>query len=152
MPDPISKKELELVKGRGGKVALMAKVITIPALEAITQLMLQVKIDQAESYQEGQTEKLAKFDELITTIKEAASGSDAEVKAMLVRIMTEHSAVLREHATLTEQFNAHKEHCDKHEDEARCAYKLTGKRDRRGFIDIEYGLTFTPVNGGDDHE
>ncbi len=148
MHEPISKKELELVEKRGGQVELMAKIISIPALEAITQLILQVKIDQAESYQEGQTEKLAKFDELIKVIQEASSGSDAELKQMLAQIMREHSVVLREHATLIADFNAHKEHCKTHEEEEeneRCAYKLTGKRDRRGFIDIEYGLTFTPV-------
>ena len=104
-----------------------------------------MKHEEMASYKDAQDSKLAKFDELIQVIKEAASGSDAEVKAMLVRIMTEHSEVLREHATLTEQFNAHKEHCEKHEGDELCAYRLTGQRDRRGFIDIEFGITFTPV-------
>ncbi len=149
MPDSISKKELELVEKRGGRIDILAKIISIPALEAITQLMLQVKIDQAESYTEGQEEKMAKFDELIKTL------ADKELNlGPVVRIVAE---IQKEHTALIADFNAHKEHCKKHEEEEEhehepIAYKLTGKRDRRGFIDLEYGLTFTPVKDGDDDE
>ncbi len=147
MHEPISKKELELVEGRGGQVDILAKIISIPALEAITQLILQVKIDQAESYTDGQEEKLAKFDELIKAIE-----SKSMDLGPVVRIVAE---IQKEHTALIADFNAHKEHCKKHEEEEeheeeRCAYKLTGKRDRRGFIDIEYGLTFTPVKDDDE--
>lgn len=145
MPEPISKKELELIEKRGGQIDTLAKVIAVPALENIARHFDEMKHEEMASYKAASESKLAKMDELIKVIQEAASGSDAEVKAMLVRIMTEHSAVLREHATLTEQFNAHKEHCEKHEGDELCAYRLTGQRDRRGFIDIEFGITFTPV-------
>jgi hypothetical protein len=145
VPEPISKKELELIEKRGGQITTLAKIISIPALEAITQLMLQVKIDQAEAYTEGQEQKMAKMDELIKALESKEMNLGPVVKIV--------SDIKAEHTQLIADFNAHKEHCRTHEEEEEhepCAYKMTGKRDRRGFIDLEYGLTFTPVKDVDD--
>jgi putative sterol carrier protein len=139
VPEPISKKELELVEKRGGKVSIMAKIISLPGLEQLVRHFHEMKHEQTKTYAAVHAAKIAKLDQLI----EAVKGSKNDMMPVMVELIK----IQKEHVTLIADFNAHKEHCDQEDDEERCAYKLTGKRDRRGFIDLEYGLTFTPVKG-----
>ncbi len=136
MPNPIGKKELELIEKRGGQIDTLAKVIAIPVLEKIARHFDEMKHEELASYKAASESKLAKMDELIKVL-ESKSIDLGPVVAIV-------AAIKAEHATLIADFNAHKEHCDKEDDEP-CAYRVTGQRDRRGFIDIEVGLLFTPV-------
>jgi hypothetical protein len=130
VPNPISKEEIERIEKGGGKVNLMAKIIAVPGLEAIARHFHDMKHEQAEAYRAASAAKLKKMDEMIKAI-----GKPTEIPGLLalVKIMTELKALQVEHE---------KKEDDEHEP---CAYKVTGKRDRRGFIDLEVGLTFTPV-------
>ena len=140
MPEPISKIEIAEIEARGGKVSLLARIISIPGLEKIAQHFHEMKHEQAESYKEASAKKLAKMDELIKVLETKPTD--------LMAIVAIVAGIKSDHTTLSAEFHEHKAHCDAEEDEHEeepCAYKLTGKRDRRGFIDLEYGLTFTPV-------
>lgn len=139
MPEPISKLEIAEIEARGGKVSLMAKIISIPGLEQIARHFHDMKHEQAEAYKVASAAKLEKMDELIKVLDTKPTD--------LMAIVAIVAGIKSDHATLSADFLEHKAHCDAEdeEDEEPCEYKLTGKRDRRGFIDLEYGLTFTPV-------
>lgn len=130
MPNPISKKEIEEIEARGGKVNLMAKIIAMPVLENLVRHFHEMKHEQQENYKAAMEAKLKKMDEMIAAISKPTLVPGLRD---LVQIMTELKALQVEHE---------KKEDDEHEP---CAYKVTGKRDRRGFIDLEHGLTFTPV-------
>jgi hypothetical protein len=134
VPNPISKKEIEEIEARGGTVNLMAKIISMPVLESIARHFHEMKHEQAENYKAAMEAKLKKMDEMIVAI-----GKPTQIPGLinLVKIMTELKALQVAH-----EKHELEEDDDEHEP---CAYKVTGKRDRRGFIDLEHGLTFTPV-------
>ena len=133
MPNPISQKEIEEIEARGGKVNLLAKIIAVPALENLVRHFHEMKHEQMMGYKEAHAAKLKKMDEMI-----AAIGKPTLVPGLrdLVQIMTELKALQVEHELKED---------DEDDEHKPCAYKVTGKRDRRGFIDLEHGLTFTPV-------
>jgi hypothetical protein len=136
VPKPITKKEIERIEAAGGKVTLMAKIISMPVLEQIARHFHEMKHEQAKTYAAVHAAKLEKLDQLISAVKGG--------KHDMMPVMVELIKIQKEHVTLIADFNAHKEHCDQEDDEP-CAYRVTGKRDRRGFIDLEVGLLFTPV-------
>ena len=136
MVEPITKKELELIEKRGGQIDTLARIIAVPALEKIARHFDEMKHEEMASYKAASEGKLAKMDQLIKVLEDKAIDLGSVVKIV--------SDIKAEHAGLIADFNAHKAHCDK-EDDGPCAYRVTGQRDRRGFIDIEVGLLFTPV-------
>jgi len=135
VPKPLTKSDIEAIEQRGGKVNLMAKIIAVPGLEAIARHFHDMKHEQQQNYKAAMEAKLKKMDEMITAI-----GKPTEIPGLrdLVKIMTELKAL---------QVAQEKKEDEEHKP---CAYKVTGKRDRRGFIDIEHGLTFTPVKTDDE--
>jgi putative sterol carrier protein len=135
--DPISKQEIAEIEKRGGKVSLMAKIVSIPGLEKLVRHFHEMKHEQTKTYAAVHAAKIAKLDQLI----EAVKGSKGDMMPVMVELIK----IQKEHVTLIADFNAHKEHCDQEDDDEPCAYRVTGKRDRRGFIDLEVGLLFTPV-------
>lgn len=142
MAEPISKQELELIEKRGGKVSLMAKVISLPGLEQLVRHFHDMKHEETKTYAAVHAAKIAKLDLLI----EAVKGSKHDMMPVMVELIK----IQKEHVTLIADFNAHKAHCDQDDDDEPCAYRVTGKRDRRGYIDLEAGLLFTPVKAEDD--
>ncbi len=130
MPEPISKSELEEIKARGGQIEMLAKVISVPGLEQIARHFHDMKTEEAAAYKSAHDAKLAKMDQLIKALE---SKDLADAMKRLCEIQNAMLEMKKKHMQ------------EKDEEHEPCEYKLTGRRDRRGFIDIEHGLTFTPV-------
>lgn len=130
MAEPISKDEIERIEKSGGKVNLMAKIIAIPGLEKIAKHFHDMKHEQAQAYKAAMDAKLKKMDQLIKALEKQ------DLADAMKRLCAIQNAML-------EMKQKHMQ--EKDEEHEPCEYKLTGRRDRRGFIDIEHGLTFTPV-------
>lgn len=137
MPDPLTKKDIAEIEARGGQVNLMAKIISIPVLEKIARHFTEMKQAHLESYKAAHAAKLAKLDELIKVLEKKEIDL-TPVLNIMGEIQKDHARIAAEHKALMEKGDDYEEH-------EPCEYKLTGRRDRRGFIDIEHGLTFTPV-------
>jgi len=121
--------------------------VDIPGLDKMMEHLHAMKHERQKSH-EGMTEKkLAKMDEVIKAIQAIKFPTlpKGDASAPVMKMMEK---ILKEHATIVAEFKAHKEHCDREDEEHEMvAYKLTGKRDQRGLIDFEHGLMFTPVKG-----
>ncbi|TFH48857.1 MAG: hypothetical protein E4H01_05510 [Lysobacterales bacterium] len=143
----LTKAELEGIASRGGQVDRLPQKmsivdpVTIEGLQKLFADMMEMKRSHSAAHQAQWEKKFAKMDQLITAVKAAAKGTDlGPVMKMMADIQAEHKKIAVEHAALKVEY----EREDESEDEG-CAYKLTGRRDQRGLIDLEYGLTFTPV-------
>lgn len=146
----VSELDLEKARRQGAEVVQRPSKIEAPQLTDIAQIMREfaaMKKDVAAKYEEKWKKKLAKMDELIEAIRACApdNTSNGELMAMLKNIQKEHTKIASEHAALMAVEK--EEHEGGHDDDEPCTYKLTGRRDNRGLIDLEYGLTFTPVDG-----
>lgn len=140
----VSELDLEKARRQGAEVAQRASKIEAPQLAEIAEIMRQfaaMKKDMADKYEAKWKAKLEKMDELIGAIKAVEMTADnSELVKMLRDIRKEHTKIASEHAAL---MAVEKE---EHEGGGACTYKVTGRRDQRGLIDLEYGLTFTPVD------
>ncbi len=139
----VTKEGIASILARGGSVTPVPKEIPpevrIEGMSEAIEKYHQVKHEKMKAWSENHAAKLAKLDELIKAVK---NQDLAEAMKQLVAIQTSmlELKVAHEAREAIEDL----EDLDDDDDEP-CTYKLTGKRDRRGFIDIEYGLTFTPV-------
>lgn len=143
----VTAKDLELAQKNGAKITRPPMSVEIPGLEKAMEHLHAMKHERQKSHEALTEKKLAKMDEVIKAIGAIKPGKDTDLSP-LMKMMQK---ILKEHATIVAEFNAHKKHCDLEDEEhEQVAYKLTGKRDRRGLIDLEHGLMFTPVNGKGD--
>ena len=131
MPNPISKKQIEEIEARGGKVNLMAKIIAIPGLEAIARHFHDMKHEQAEAHKAAMAAKLEKMDQLIKALE------SKDLAGAMQRLCEIQNAML-------EMKQKHMAEKDDDDDEP-CEYLLTFDRDRRGLIDGDKGIRFKPV-------
>lgn len=134
--------DLQRAAARGAEVTKIPQLVEIPELEKLlTEMMgqeVRIRDEKNRRWGENHQEKMAKFDELIAAIKSAtpATLDLAPIMAMVREIQRDHKKIAAEHAALMAGG----------EEREPCTYKLTGRRDQRGLIDLEYGLTFTPVD------
>ena len=134
--------DLQVAAQNGAEVNRPKQVIDSPQLGDIAEIMRQfaaMKQEMSDKYEAKWRAKLAKMDELINAIaniKLEGGEHSAEVVRLLAQIKKEHSTMGATQAALKEVAHVHEN----------CAYKVTGRRDQRGLIDLEYGLTFTPVS------
>jgi hypothetical protein len=119
----VNKGELEKIQARGGKVHTMPKHVAMPGLEAVIAQFAALKKDAGERHDRHNAAMLERIDKLLEAIASIrlVPGKPQDLAPLIAAI----GEMRQEH-----------EPCD---------YKLTGKRDRRGFIDLEHGLTFTAV-------
>lgn len=138
----VTAKDLELAQKNGATLTRPPMSVEIPGLDKMMEHLHAMKHERQKSHEALTEKKLAKMDEVIKAIGEiTGAGTEPALMQMMEKI-------LKEHATIVAEFKAHKEHCDREDEEHEMvAYKLTGKRDRRGLIDFEHGLMFTPVKG-----
>ena len=138
----VSKEGIASVLARGGMATPVPKEpppeVKIQGLDEIMGQILGMKQEKMDAWKESHAAKLEKLDEMIQAIKE--NQLDIEPLTML---MAELVALKAAHEA-REVLEDLEDDDDDHDDEP-CEYKLTGRRDRRGLIDLEYGLTFTPV-------
>lgn len=131
----LTKEDLEVIESKGGSVERTPKpspeVIQVSGLEAIVEHFHQMKHEQQVAHDKHMAQKLAKAEELITAVR--ASKVDVTQLTKLV-------------AELVAMKVAHEKRELEEDDDEPCTYKLTGRRDQRGLIDLEFGLTFTPVD------
>jgi len=141
----VTDKDLILAQERGGKLKRPPIKLEIPELVELFNKFHQMKIDRSKKHEAGIEKKLGKMDEIVKAINAAAKKSTTAKSVDLGPIMKLLNDIRKEHQAIVSEFNAHKKHCDEHEDDEPCDYKLTGKRDQRGLIDLEAGLIFTAV-------
>ncbi len=144
MGRPITEMELSMRADRGARIERPEQVVKIPQLAKMVEAMLSFKREQQKKYEAKWEQKFAKMDQLIAAvqnIKPADQVDLAPLMKMMADIQKEHKKIAAEHAVLKAEYSKGEEY----EDHEPCEYKLTGKRDRRGLIDLEHGLTFTPV-------
>ena len=135
----VTERDLELAQASGAKLTRPNMVVELPGLEEMMKHFHAMKHERTKSHEAMTEKKLAKMDEVIKAIQATGAGKDqAGLMAMMQKI-------LKEHATIVAEFNAHKKHCDMEDDEEPHDYKLTGRRDQRGLIDLEYGLKFEVI-------
>lgn len=139
--------DLQLATEKGAKVTRPKMAVEFPELVELFKHFHEMKHQHSMKHEEQWEKKFAKMDQLVKAIegiklepgKPGKPGNDkavAEVAKILLQIKKEHSTVTAEHKALKEMAHTH-EACD---------YKVTGKRDQRGLIDLEHGLTFTAIH------
>jgi hypothetical protein len=121
----LSQAQMAEIKLKGGKVETMPKLVHAPGLEQIALQFAEIKREAADRHMKHNHAMMTRLDALIES-----------VKAIKITATPQDLAPLA--AAIMSMRQAHTEH-------EPCDYKLTGKRDRRGFIDLEHGLTFTAV-------
>lgn len=147
MAKKVTEMDLILASDRGAKMSRPPMEVQIPDLVELFKDFQQMKIDRSKKHEASIEKKLAKMDEIVKAINAAAKKSTQAKTVDLGPIMKLLNEIRKEHQAIVSEFNAHKKHCDEHDDDddEPCDYKLTGKRDQRGLIDLEAGLIFTAV-------
>lgn len=129
--------QLQLAREKGAQVSRPAMKIEFPELVALFEHYQEMKRKHSEKHEAQWEKKFAKMDELVKAIQNITiEGSSPEIAKILLAIKKEHSTVTAEHKALKAMAHTHEN----------CNYKVTGKRDQRGLIDIEAGLTFTVID------
>lgn len=144
MGRPIKEMELQMRSNRGAKVERPEQTVRVPELVELFKHFHQMKHEHSMKHEAKWEEKLKKLDELIAAVKgiklDTPKGTDlGPIMKLLADIQKEHTKIAADHAAMKAEYS------DDDDDEP-CTYKLTGKRDQRGLIDLEYGLTFTPID------
>jgi len=130
--------DLQLARERGAQVSRPKMEIDFPGLATIIDYfkneLAEEKKDAASDaeHKKKWAEKMAKFDELITAVKAIKAPAPArpmDLKPLIAAVLARRE--------------------ESGDDSEPCDYKLTGKRDQRGLIDLEYGLTFTAIRNDD---
>lgn len=135
MAKQFSEDELEALRRRGAGVQRLSTEVSVPELRQMFEAHQATMTEKMARWEKNHSEKMAKFDELIKAIQVAGNKRSGAIDTgPIMKLIGE---MQREHKELVATMATEKE---------RCAYKLTGRRDQRGLIDLEYGLTFTPVD------
>ena len=134
----VSDMQLQLAQAKGAQVSRPPMNFKSPELVAIMEKFFAMKQENSAKHEAKWKEKLAKMDEMIAAVKaikiDVPKGTDlGPVMKLLAQIQKDHSALMSKG--------------DDDDNDAPCAYKVTGKRDQRGLIDLEAGLVFTPMKG-----
>ncbi len=124
----VTNMDLVASKDRGARIERPEQTMRIPELVRFMEHLQQMKSDQQAAHDKAIAQKLAKMDEVIKAIQAIKTPAAAKAQDLkpLVKAITE----MRQEAA------------DPHKS---CSYKVTGKRDQRGLIDLEHGLIFTAV-------
>ena len=143
----VTEMDLVVARDRGAQLNRPPMEVKIPELVELFEKFHQMKADRYNKHEANIEKKLSAMGDIVKAINAAAKRSSASVD--LGPIMKLLNDIRKEHQAIVSDFNAHKKHCDEHDDDEPCDYKLTGKRDQRGLIDLEAGLIFTAVPRGD---
>jgi hypothetical protein len=133
--------DLQLAGEQGKQVSRPPLEVQLPDLEKLMEHFHQMKHEKMEAWSKNHAAKMAKLDELIKAVQGiklegGGSSKDSEKLAqILLQIKKEHSTVTAEHKALKEVAHVHEN----------CNYRVTGRRDQRGLIDLEHGLLFEVV-------
>lgn len=125
--------QLRLAQDQGKVVTRPPMKVEFPELINLIEHFQQMKREFAEKHEKKWEQKLERLDKLIAAVEKSGGG---EVAKALAKIQKEHNAMAAEAKALKSMAHTHKP----------CSYKVTGKRDQRGLIDLEAGLTFTVID------
>ncbi len=136
MAKRVSDMELQLARDRGAKVTRPAMEIDFPGLATIIEYfkheMAEEKNDGKDdkddkAHAEHRAKKFQMMKELIAAVKAIKTPQPLDLKPLIA-------------AVTAQREESGGEPCD---------YRLTGRRDQRGLIDLEHGLTFTAIRNDD---
>jgi len=138
--------DLVLARERGAQSTRPPVEMQFPELIQLIEHYHEMKHENAQRHEANFSKKLAKRDDSVKAIEKATAAKTQAAKPvdlkpfmkMLTSIQAEHIKILKEHTMLKAEYGEGEEHKP-------CDYKITGKRDQRGLIDLEAGLTFTAV-------
>ena len=142
MAKRVTDMQLALAQQRGAKLERPPMELQVPELVKLFESFHQMKAEHAQKHEANFEKKLKKMDEIVKAIQAAAAKSSnlakVEIPGMkeLLGLMADLKKLQIEHA---------KHEATEDDDHEPCSYKMTGKRDQRGLIDIEAGLTFTVI-------
>ncbi len=122
--------DLQLAREKGAQVSRPKMEIDFPGLAVIIEYFKHEMAEEKDDskHKEAHAQKVKLMQELIAAVK--AIKAPAPARPMDLKPLMTLMA-------------------DKSESGEPCDYKLTGKRDQRGLIDLEYGLTFTAIRNDD---
>lgn len=134
--------DLQLAQKRGAKATRPALNLEMPEMVELFKHFHEMKHQHSMKHEEQWEKKFQKMDEMIKAIQALGKKDSSQVTIpgmeKLVKLMGDLKQLQVEHA---------KHEAMEDDDHEPCAYKLTGKRMANGLIDIEHGLTFTPIDG-----
>lgn len=143
MVKQVTQLDLQRVVQKGAKVERIPALVQVPELVTLFEHFHKMKHAHAERHEANFAKKLAKMDEIVKAIEKAASQSKTQAAKPVDMgpVMKLLNDIRKEHQGFKAELAARPE-AEEHEP---CDYKLTGKRDQRGLIDLEAGLMFTAV-------
>jgi hypothetical protein len=139
MAKSVTDMNVALRVARGAKIERPEQTVNIPGLAEAMERFMALKREHSKMHSAAIDKKLGKLDELIAAVKgiKVEAADLGPVMNLLAQIQKDHSALMAKKDEYDEQ------------DRKPCNYKVTGKRDRRGLIDLEAGLVFTPMTADD---
>jgi hypothetical protein len=133
--------QLALAQQRGAKLERPPMELQIPELVQLMEKFQAMKAEHAAKHEANFEKKLKKMDEIVKAIQAAAAKSSTLAKVEIPGM----KELLGLMADLKKLQIEHAKHEATEDDDEPCNYKLTGRRDQRGLIDLEHGLTFTVI-------
>jgi len=141
----VTQLDLQRVVQKGARIDRIPALVEIPEMVKLFEHFHKMKHEHAQRHEANFEKKLAAMAAIVKAIEKAAAQSaksPAPAKPIdLAPIMKLIGDIRKEHQAFALKM-AERPEAEEHEP---CDYKLTGKRDQRGLIDLEAGLTFTAV-------